>query len=172
MHLHRLLPFVVAAGTIANVCAHHLGKAVLLDNIIWVMTVIAGVNLVISRNGVAGGTGNGAQPPMIQGEGVFKGYDIPSLWCVAHGAVRAKLPEMHIILGMTGDALGWRAAVDIVYMALRAFHLLVLANQLEGGEIVVKNLRVPTLRVMAARTIDAKVRQMRILRFITAHTID
>jgi len=171
MHLHRLLPFVMAADTVGNIRAHHLRKGMLPHNIIRVVAVIAGIYLVVAGLRMAGGAGDGTHPAVIQGEGVLKEHLAPALWRVAKRAVVAKLTQMHVILGVTGDALGWRAAVNIIHVALRAFHLLVLAYQLEGGEIVVENLSVPALTVMAAGTIRSKVGRVWILRFMAAHTI-
>ena len=65
MHLHCLLPFVVAADTVGNIRAHHIGKGMLSHNIIRVVTVIAGVYLVVARLRVAGSAGNGAHPAVI-----------------------------------------------------------------------------------------------------------
>ncbi len=65
VHLHRRFTGWVTASAVCNIGVHHLSKCVLPGDIVRIMAVIAGINLIIIRGGVAGYACDWAQAPVI-----------------------------------------------------------------------------------------------------------
>ena len=73
----------------------------------------------------------------------------PGVRCVAGSAIRPELPVVVIVFSVTGMAVLRRALKDVINMAGRAVHGRVLAQQLEGGQVMVESGLFPIVRDMA-----------------------
>ena len=90
------------------------------------------------------------------GAAVVEGGAIPTRGGMAGRTVRAKLTVMLIILLMAGITIGGRTFEDIIDMALLAFHIRVLAFQLESGKVMVEGGLLPIGRGMAGAAVRAE----------------
>ena len=83
MHLHRLITGGMTARTIGDIGFHHFRKGMLSLDVIRIMAVVARIFLIITRVRMAGSTGDGSQPSMVQWESVLEGPSLPSVSSMA-----------------------------------------------------------------------------------------
>jgi len=94
---------------------------------------------------------------------VIEGGLFPVLSCVTFGAVCAECAFVGIVLAVAVRTCLRRTLEDIVDMALGAFHVYVLAGQLEDGEIVIECYLLPVIRCMALGAVCAERALVRIV---------
>lgn len=102
---------------------------------------------------------------------VIEGYIIPGSRLMTGSAIRPETADMFVILFMAGIAIGRRALVYIIDVALLAFHFRMFAIQLERGEIVIELRGCPASCSMAGGAIRTEPALVRIVTAMTGITI-
>lgn len=105
------------------------------------------------------------------GLAVIKGHLLPILGRVALSTVCAEHQTVNVILDMACDTFLRRASKYPADMALAASNLSVLTGELEGGQVVIKYLRLPSISVVAAGAVSAKVGWVLVILLVTARAV-
>ncbi len=161
----------VAAYTVANVANSLL--TVLRDHSGLGVASVAGVGLVLlwRRVRVTCGARDLAFASVVEREGVFEGRTLPATRCVATSAGGAKLAKMFLRLGMTRDACGGCALVDVVGVALATDRLGVGTGEWERRLAVVERCHLaPAARCVATGAVGAEGSLMLVIFLVARNT--